>query len=60
LGIMNLIKLEGYESASNYLPILEQAVCSLDTTIKAIVEQTNTAQKESHHAVATRLKYSNK
>lgn len=60
IGIMNLIKLEGYESASNYLPILEQAVCSLDTTIKAIVEQTNTAQKESHHAVATRLKYSNK
>ncbi len=46
LGILELIKTDGYRNASQHLLLMEQAVLSLDNKIKEIVEQTNAAQKE--------------
>jgi len=43
LGLINLIKLEGHTHTNEYLPLLEQAACNLDTAIKGIIEQTDTA-----------------
>lgn len=45
LGIMNLIKMEGYGNIAEYLPLMEQAVLNLDNKIKEIVDQTNAATK---------------
>ena len=42
LSIMDLIRLEGYDSVAEYLPLMEQAVLNLDSKIKEIVDQTNT------------------
>ncbi len=47
LGIMELIKMEGYKNIVEYLPFMEQAVLDLDNKIKEIVEQTNAARKTS-------------
>ncbi|MEP6681986.1 MAG: PAS domain S-box protein [Parafilimonas sp.] len=47
LGIMELIKSEGYENAFKYLPLMEIAVLNLDEKIKEIVEQTNQARKNT-------------
>ncbi|MBV9963478.1 MAG: PAS domain-containing protein [Parafilimonas sp.] len=45
LGIMELIKIEGYQNAAEYLPLMERAVTELDDKIKSIVEQTNDARR---------------
>ena len=47
LGIMDLIKLDGYEHAAQHLPLMEQAVLTLDNKIKEIIAQTSAAQKGS-------------
>ena len=47
LGIMELIKSEGYENAFKYLPLMEIAVLNLDEKIKEIVDQTNQARKNN-------------
>ena len=47
LGIMELIKSEGYENAYKYLPLMEVAVLNLDEKIKEIVDQTNQARKNN-------------
>ena len=46
LGIMELIKINGYEHAAEYIALMELAVLNLDNKIKEVVEQTNAAQKE--------------
>jgi PAS domain S-box-containing protein len=46
LGIMELIKTDGYKNTAQHLRLMEQAVVCLDNKIKEIVEQTNAAQKE--------------
>jgi signal transduction histidine kinase len=55
LGLINLIKLEGHTHANEYLPLLEQAACNLDTAIKGIIEQTDTASSPSKNNNAERL-----
>jgi len=47
LGIMELIKINGYEHAAEYIALMELAVLNLDNKIKEVVEQTNAAQKET-------------
>ena len=47
LGIMELIKINGYEHAAEYIALMELAVLNLDNKIKEVVEQTNAAQKEA-------------
>ena len=47
LGLMELIKNEGYENAFKYLPLMELAVINLDDKIKEIVDQTNSASKNA-------------